>query len=143
MDIVPLSDKSQQNGMEKLSRELEEDLSNLSLNESGDFSNGNPSPMVDLDIFKITARTKFKITTELAEKGVSDEPYSPRLSDVGGLEKQIQLLSDLVMHPLEKDSKIRGGGKFFLHVANLKSPFQMLCIHVESFCMVLLVSASL
>lgn len=106
--VKPLPDESHQNGIDKLSRELEQDLSKLNLNESGEFGDGDSSPMGDFDIFKITTRTEFKISTETSEMGISDEQNYPRLSEVGGLEKQIQLLSDLVLHPLETASKRKG-----------------------------------
>lgn len=114
VDVKPVLDYSHQNDDIKLSRNLEEDLAKLSLNEHGGFSNGDTLPtLVDFDIFKISARTEFKISTEVSGVELSNKPCYPRLLDVGGLEKQIQLLLDLVLHPLETASKRKGRKKIY------------------------------
>ena len=107
------SDKPHQNGTDEneLSKsilELEQELPKLSLNESTELNGIVSTPVADLHIFKVTSRTKFTVSAMSPREDLSG-PSTTRLSDIGGLEKQIQLLSDLVLHPLEAAAK--GDGK--------------------------------
>lgn len=95
------------------SRELIQDLSKLNLSGSGALEGGSGdinAPTSDVDIYKVTARTKLKIITESLGDGPETlRQHSPNFSDVGGLEKQVKLLKELVLHPL---NSVNQNGKY-------------------------------
>ena len=104
VDVKCSLDQSSQGGLDKVpkfSPELEEGLSKLSLNKSQDLNDSSSfSPVEDCSVFKITAATDFKINMANSVAN-GNKVQSTSLSEVGGLEMQIQLLSDLILHPLE------------------------------------------
>jgi hypothetical protein len=56
-------------------------------------------------VYKITGRSRFKIVDRNEEEGSGSKRSSPPgFSDIGGLEKQIHLLKDLVLYPLKAGS---------------------------------------
>ncbi len=92
--------------------ELRQNLSQLSLNESEDFTDELSS---ECDVYKVTVRSKFKVTLK---DGSSQEP-SVSFLEVGGLEKQMQLLKEIVLHPL-KTASTKGSLEFHTAGFSLK-----------------------
>lgn len=97
-------------------RELELDLSKLKLNGSSMFEDSesitNGQPSLNVEVYKITGKSKFRIVTakNSGGGGRSAGIQGPSFLEVGGLRKQIQLLKELVLHPLQ--SLKENTGKF-------------------------------
>lgn len=82
---------------------LQQGLSQLNLNESEVFQNDSDSSNPEVDVYKVTVRSKFKIIAEDGRSGGSSGSSGQRplsFLEVGGLKKQIQLLKELVLYPL-------------------------------------------
>ena len=79
--------------------ELQQGLSELIL-EGSDVAQSDSSPM-ECGVYKITVRSKFKVISEDGGSGGSSGSSQPlSFSEIGGLKRQIQLLKELVLHPL-------------------------------------------
>lgn len=95
--------------------ELRQDLSKLNLNGcsvSQDSSASSPPPdSSEFDIYKVTGRSRFEVVEEYFGDGGSggsgkrSQHHPLSFIDVGGLEKQKQLLKELVLHPLRSLTK--------------------------------------
>lgn len=83
--------------------ELQLNLSQLDLNGSDAVQSDSNSSYEEFDIYKITSRSKFRIIAEPSEDECDGSPQQRPLgfSEVGGLQKQIELLKELVLHPLK------------------------------------------
>ena len=84
--------------------DLRLDMSQLSLDGSETVQNGDDCRCTEVDIYKVSVKSKFKITERLVDGGSAGSAvFSSPLGfqDVGGLEKQIQLLRELILHPLQ------------------------------------------
>lgn len=82
---------------------LQQGLSQMSLDEPNAFQNdsiGSTNP--EVDIYKVTVRSKFNIAEDGRSGGSGGSLGQRPLTflEVGGLKKQIQLLKELVLHPL-------------------------------------------
>lgn len=99
VDIREYVDKSE---ADSYIGELGQNLSQLDLSGSDAFQSHGSSE--EFDIYKITVRSKFKIVAEPLTGGDGGGNPGERplgFLEVGGLKKQIQLLKELVLHPLK------------------------------------------
>lgn len=93
--------------------EIQQKMSNLSINGSGmleekeeEEEQDGDSSTSDLEVFKVTSRTRLVIAAENTGRcGRTSRQSGPSFSDVGGLKRQVEQLKELVLHPLKSVNK--------------------------------------